>query len=126
MKTEVVNVKEQIQALEIKLTDAADSALNRETSLRQIIYISLSKLEEKCNQGLERLERAMVNCLLRRDEKWEKKLLKVKFCSTPTSPQLLRTSMSQTHYEPVVNVSQTSTPNLTDLAGALPSAEILQ
>ncbi len=120
MKTEVVNVKEQIQALETKLTDAVNSALNRETRLRQIIDISLSKLEEKCNQDLERLERQMVNCLLRRDEKWEKKLMKVKFCSTPTSPRLLtsRTSMSQTHYEPVTNVSQTNTTNLTGLAGA--------
>ncbi len=117
MKTEVVNVKEQIQALETKLTDAVNSALNRETRLRQIIDISLSKLEEKCNQDLER---EMMNCFLRRDEKWEKKLMKVKFCSTPTSPRLLtsRTSLSQTHYEPVTNVSQINTPNLTSLAGA--------
>lgn len=74
MKVDVGNVKEQIQVLETKLTDAINSSLNRETSLRQIIDISLSKLEEKYNQDLER---EVMNCLLRRDEKWERKLRKL-------------------------------------------------
>lgn len=120
MKAEVGNVKGQIQVLETKLTDAINSSLNRETSLRKMINISLSKLEEHFYQGLERLEREMVNCLLRQDEKWERKLLKVKFCITPTSPRLLtsRTTAPQIHVEPVSNVSQTNTHCMTGLAGA--------
>lgn len=87
--------------------------------MRQIIDISLSKSEEKYNQGLERLEREVVNCFLRRDEKWERKLLEVKLCSTPNSPRLLtsRNTTSQTNVKPL-NVSPTNFYNLTGLAGA--------
>ena len=47
----------------------------------------LEALEETVSQSLTRMEQAVVNCMLRRDEKWRRELSKLKVTSTPQTPR---------------------------------------
>ena len=47
----------------------------------------LEALEETVSQSLTRMEQVVVNCMLRRDEKWRRELSKLKVTSTPQTPR---------------------------------------
>ncbi|XP_036066205.1 uncharacterized protein LOC118598098, partial [Oryzias melastigma] len=80
---DVASLKEQITKLEVHFRDTLTSSLNRESSFRDYVDASLAKLEEMFTSNIEKLEKDVVNCMLRRDEKWKKQLEKFRTTSTP-------------------------------------------
>lgn len=68
----------------MEFTALSESAINREES-----YVDgrFDALEAMMNQSLKHMEHAVVDCMLRRDEKWRKELSKLKATSTPQTPQ---------------------------------------
>ncbi|KAL0153431.1 hypothetical protein M9458_051269 [Cirrhinus mrigala] len=65
-----------------------DSTLNREASFRQAVDASLAGLEDYFQKSLEKLERAVTDCFLRRDAKLESQMKKLRLTSTPTLSRL--------------------------------------
>ena len=66
----------KIEALEDRLKQAVDSALNREDGLRAAIEAVAKQVNEHTDERLQKMDQAVVVCLERRDKQWEDKLKK--------------------------------------------------
>ena len=85
LKGEVSSLKKQMARLENDFKDSVASSVNREAHLRQSIDSRLSKLGEDMRADLRKLERDTINCMLRRDDKWQKELARARPTSTPVA-----------------------------------------
>lgn len=113
---EVSLLKEQLDKLEVHMRDSHTSSLNRESTFRDYVNGSFAELERNFTAGLEKLEKDVVNCLLRRDEKWKKQFNKFRTTSTPHPHRTTVSSESVTPTFPS-NVPQ---PSLFSQSGAAP------
>ncbi|CAL9684709.1 unnamed protein product [Knipowitschia caucasica] len=70
----VAVLKGRFSELERRCKESVTSSLNRETSLRHFVDAALAKLEGQFTSELAKLEKAVVDCLLRRDERLKKEI----------------------------------------------------
>lgn len=94
-------LQEQLRNMERQFRDSVNSSLNRETNFRQYVDTTLGKLEEHFTSELAKLERSVVNCLLRRDEKWKKEMSRMRPTSTPISNRAGATPTDISHIVPI-------------------------
>lgn len=80
VKVDFLALNKRVQTLEQDFKQSRDSSLNRETSFsfRQAVDISLAMLEDYFLLSLEELEKAVTDCFLRKDSKWESQMKKNK------------------------------------------------
>lgn len=71
LKVDLLALSSQVQSLNQDFKQLVDSTLNRETSFREAVDASLAGFQEEFQMSLEKLERAMTDCFLRRDTEWE-------------------------------------------------------
>jgi len=84
LKVDLLALSARVQTNENDCKQAVDSSINRETSFREAVDAGLADLEEFFRKSQEKLERAVFDCFLRRDAKWENQLKKLRISSTPS------------------------------------------
>uniref|UniRef100_A0A3P9MP57 Gypsy retrotransposon integrase-like protein 1 n=1 Tax=Oryzias latipes TaxID=8090 RepID=A0A3P9MP57_ORYLA len=89
---EVVALKEQVHNLEVRLGDSITSSFNRESNFREYIDVCFAKMENNLISKVEKLEKDVVNCMLRRDWKWKNQLKNIKAESTPIAQRSIAIS----------------------------------
>ncbi|XP_053367574.1 uncharacterized protein LOC128541256 [Clarias gariepinus] len=87
-KEDMGALTDKVNTLEQDFRQSVNSSLNRETSFRDAVDASLEGLERYCQEALEKLERAVTDCFLRRDVIWENQMKKLRLTSTPTIQRL--------------------------------------
>ncbi len=88
IKVDLLALSSQVQSLKQDFQQSIDSAINRENSFREAVDASFAGMEEYCQKSLEKLEKAVIDCFLRRDAKWESQWKKLRPTSTPTIARL--------------------------------------
>lgn len=66
VKSDLLALSQQMQTIDVYFKQLKDSTLNREVSFRHAMDTSLAKLNYYFNKFLEKLERAVADCFLRR------------------------------------------------------------
>uniref|UniRef100_A0AAV2M9H7 Retrotransposon gag domain-containing protein n=1 Tax=Knipowitschia caucasica TaxID=637954 RepID=A0AAV2M9H7_KNICA len=79
-------------ALETTHRESVSSSLNRETSFRESVERALAKMEQEFQDKIEVLEKNMVSCLKRRDEKWQREISTLRPTSTPINQRTIAVS----------------------------------
>lgn len=77
LKVDLLALSAEVQNNEHDFKQSGDSALNHETSFREAVDASLADLEDHFHRSIEKLERAVTDCLLRRDARWEIQMKKL-------------------------------------------------
>lgn len=90
LQANVTETGEKIKSLERDFRESIEGALTREEGFRHYIDTRLLEMESNMQESMVALDKAIVNCFLRRDKKWEAQLNKMKSCS-------IRHSTPQTH-----------------------------
>ncbi|XP_047670887.1 uncharacterized protein LOC125141425 [Tachysurus fulvidraco] len=88
LKVDLLALSSQVHSLNHDFKQSVESTLNRETSFREAVDAGLAELQEGFQMSLEKLERAVTDCFLRRDAKWESQMKKLRLTSTPTLARL--------------------------------------
>ncbi|KAL0150121.1 hypothetical protein M9458_054548 [Cirrhinus mrigala] len=101
VKVDLLALNQKVQTLEHDFKQSMDSTLNREANFRQAVDVSLAGLEDYFMKSLEKLEKAVTDCFLRRDAKWESQMKKLRLTSTPTFSRLQAYSPASSHISPV-------------------------
>lgn len=112
MQADIAQVKGDLLALNKKVENIENDckqSRNRETSFRQAVDASLAGLEDYFLNSLEKLEKAVTDCFLRRDAKLESQMKKLRLTSTPTLSSLQTYSTASSHISQVYG-PQTSLP----------------
>ncbi|KAL2083767.1 hypothetical protein ACEWY4_021540 [Coilia grayii] len=107
MANNMAALKTHVYQLEMDFRDSMASALNREVSFREYVETSLARLEGLFTGNLEKLEKAIASCMLRRDEQWKKQLSRLRPVSTPL---VQRTIAISTDLSPIVPPTPASLP----------------
>uniref|UniRef100_A0AAV2J967 Retrotransposon gag domain-containing protein n=3 Tax=Knipowitschia caucasica TaxID=637954 RepID=A0AAV2J967_KNICA len=79
-------------ALETTHRESVSSSLNREASFRESVERALAKMEQEFQDKIEVLEKNMVSCLKRRDEKWQREISTLRPTSTPINQRTIAVS----------------------------------
>ncbi len=101
VKVDLLALHQKVQNMEHDFKQSIDSTLNRETSFRQAVDASLAVLVDYFLKSLEKLERAVTDCFLRRDAKWGSQMKKLRLTSTPTLSRLQAYSPASSHISSV-------------------------
>ncbi len=88
IKVDLLALSSQVQSLKQDFQQSIDCAINRENSFREAVDASFAGMEEYCQKSLEKLEKAVIDCFLRRDAKWESQWKELRPTSTPTIARL--------------------------------------
>ncbi|KAI2647185.1 Transposon Tf2-9 polyprotein [Labeo rohita] len=83
LKVDLLALSTKVQAGEHDFKQSIESTLNREANFREAVEASLAELEEYFQTSLEKLERAVTGCFLRREAKWQSQMKKLRYTSTP-------------------------------------------
>ncbi|KAL0159209.1 hypothetical protein M9458_042934, partial [Cirrhinus mrigala] len=83
LKVDLLALSTKVQAGEHDFKQSIESTLNREANFREAVEASLAELEEYFQKSLEKLERAVTDCFLRREAKWQSQMKKLQYTSTP-------------------------------------------
>ncbi len=109
VKVDLLALNQKVQNMEHDFKRSIDSTVNRETNFRQAVDTSLAGLEDYFLKSLEKLERAVTDCFLRREAKWESQMKKLRLTSTPTLSRLRAYSPASSHIS-LVYCPQTPRP----------------
>lgn len=103
MDSEINTLTQSVQELHTEISTIKDdfraynqSALNRETALRETLDQRFEDIEELMQRSLNKLEHAVVECLQRRDEQWKKEVAQIRKTSTPVARLSFGASASDT------------------------------
>lgn len=88
LKVDLLALSAKVQSNEQDVKQSVESSLNRETNFREAVDASLADLEDYFRRSFEKLEKAVADCFLRRDTKWESQMKKLRFTSTPSHTRL--------------------------------------
>ncbi|XP_053343369.1 activity-regulated cytoskeleton-associated protein-like [Clarias gariepinus] len=95
----MVALTDKVSSVERDFRQSLDSSVNREISLRDAVDASLEGLTRYCQEALEKMERAIVDCFLRRDVIWENQIKSLRLTRMPTSHRLQACSPAQQYQD---------------------------
>ena len=90
ISSSIRELQTKVSTLEGEFRASIESTIDRELGLREYVDNKFEDVETRLKDSVQQLERAVVECLLRRDEQWGKELSKVKRSSTPLSQASFR------------------------------------